>query len=160
MYACGQFSRWVWAQCPTRTHAGTQTLSQPPYFKAVRSHSSSTWLSALTALGQRNQSSYFCTGFPGTVHFLASSSASAHPQNQMLPTSRMDLPLTCPTSSPSCHLTSDSQGSYLEKTRQRGKPALEAGRATDATLFTQSDEAQHAADTFIPSRTFHETDLY
>lgn len=69
VYACGQFSRWVWAQCPTRTHAGTKTLSQPSYFKAVRSHSSSTWLSALIALGRRNQSSYFCTGFPGTVPF-------------------------------------------------------------------------------------------
>lgn len=67
MYICGQFSRW--SGYTTRTHAAIQTLRQLPYFKAARSHSSSTWLSALIALGRRNQSSYLCTGFPGTVPF-------------------------------------------------------------------------------------------
>lgn len=66
MYICGQFSRW--SGYTTRTHAqqykplGSCLTSRPR--GAI---SSSTWLSALIALGRRNQSSYLCTGFPGTV---------------------------------------------------------------------------------------------
>lgn len=45
------------------------------------------------------------------------------PKIRCCPSSRMDFPLTCPTSSPSCHLTSDSQGSYWKRLgREENQP--------------------------------------
>lgn len=151
----------VWAQRPTKTHAATQTLSQPPYFKAARSHSSSTWLSTLIALGRRNQSSYLCTGFPGTVPF-PGLQICTHSllRNQMLPSSRMDFPLTCPTSNSSCHLASDSQGSQTWKRLGREENLPWRRDERQMLLFTQSNKAQHSADTFSQSHASHETDLY
>lgn len=128
----------VWVQRPTKTHAATQTLSQLLYFKAARSHSSSTWLSALIALGRRNQSSYLCTGFPGTVPFPGLQICT----HSLLKPDAAEFQDGFPPDMPNLKFQLPSRLRLprlpnLEKTRQRRKPALEEGQAINAALHSE-----------------------